>query len=233
MNENIGQSFDETAAYYDAWVKKALPGYADLFRTALQVIPFAPDAPITVLDLGAGTGLFSQSVLSRYHNASFVLYDLAEKLLEVARWRFQDREQQFQFVKGDYREIAPERVNEQTFDLVISSLSIHHLVDEDKQRLFGSIYHLLRKPGVFLNLDQIRGETPDLQRLYWEQWLAHVRREGGTEAEIQASIERRRTYDKDATLAEQLNWLKAAGFVNVDCVYKYYFVGAFLARKLA
>jgi tRNA (cmo5U34)-methyltransferase len=228
---SIGQTFNETAAYYDSWVKKALPGYADLFNVALQVIPFAPDAPIAVLDLGAGTGLFSQYVLSRYFNATFVLYDLAEKMLEVARHRFQGRELQFRYVNGDYLTLARESEGAEQYDLVISSLSIHHLADEDKQRLFGSVYRLLRKPGMFLNLDQVRGETPDLQRLYWQQWLAHVRHAGGTEMEIQASIERRLTYDKDATLADQLGWLKTAGFVNVDCVYKHYFIGAFLAMK--
>jgi tRNA (cmo5U34)-methyltransferase len=50
--------------------------------------------------------------------------------------------------------------------LVISSMSIHHLVDEDKQRLFSQVYRLLRRPGVLVTVDQIRGETPELQRLY-------------------------------------------------------------------
>ncbi len=224
---SIGQAFDETVAYYDNWVRKALPGYEDLFNVALQVIPFAPEERIAVLDLGSGTGLFAQHVLSRYDSASFVLYDLAEKLLEVARRRFQGREQQFQYTVGDYREIT----GEDQYDLVVSSLSIHHLADDEKQRLFARIYRLLRKPGAFLNLDQIRGETPDLQRLYWQQWLAHVRRAGAAEAEIQASIRRRQEYDRDALLADQLQWLKAAGFANVDCVYKHYFVGVFLAMK--
>lgn len=224
---SIGQTFDEAVSYYDGWMKKALPGYDDLFNVALQVTPFDPSTPIRVLDLGAGTGLFSQYILSRYFNASFVLYDLAEKLLHVARRRFQGQAAQFRYIVGDYREIA----GEEQFDLVISSLSIHHLEDEDKQRLFASVFKLLRKPGLFLNIDQIRGETPDLQRLYWEQWLAHVLRAGGTETEIQSSIQRRTTYDKDALLADQLDWLKAAGFANVDCVYKHYFLGVFLAVK--
>ncbi len=224
---DIGQSFDETAAHYDQWIKKAIPGYNDLFSVALQVIPFSSDAPISVLDLGAGTGLFSQYVLSRFPNGNFVLVDLAVELLQVARLRFREHSQQFSYVTGDYREIN----GENRYDLIISSMSIHHLADEDKQRLFAQVYRLLRRPGVFVNVDQIRGETPDLQRLYWEQWLAHVHRGGGTEAEIENSVNRRRKYDKDALLSDQLAWLKAAGFSNVDCVYKYYFTGVFLAMK--
>ncbi len=224
---DIGQSFDGTVAYYDQWIKKAIPGYNDLFSVAVQVIPFAPEAPITVLDLGAGTGLFSQYVLSRYPSASFVLMDLAVELIEIARLRFKDHSQQFSYITGDYREMN----GEGQYDLIISSMSIHHLADEEKQRLFEKVYRLLRRPGAFVNVDQIRGETPELQRLYWEQWLAHVRRNGGTDAEIDFSVTRRRKYDQDALLADQIAWLKAAGFTNVDCVYKYYFTGAFLGMK--
>jgi hypothetical protein len=31
---------------------------------------------------------------------------------------------------------------------------------------------------------------------------------------------------------DQLRWLAEAGFVNVDCVYKYFFVGVFLAMEV-
>ncbi|MEA4909887.1 MAG: class I SAM-dependent methyltransferase [Anaerolineaceae bacterium] len=208
-------------------MKKALPNYDDLFGTALQIIPFQPQAPIRVLDLGAGTGLFASHVLGKYPQASFVLYDIADKMLDVARQRFSQYPAQFEYQVGDYRHLQPG----QTFDLVISSLSIHHLSDPEKAGLFSNIYTLLREPGVFINVDQVRGETETLSRLYWGHWLEQVRRSGAPEEQIQASIERRTTYDHDASLADQVAWLKAAGFINVDCVYKNYFVGVFLAMK--
>ena len=58
-----------------------------------------------------------------------------------------------------------------------------------------------------------------------------MRRAGAPEARIAESIERRQTYDRDALLADQLRWLQEAGFVDVDCVYKNYFVGVFYSRK--
>ena len=83
----IDQAFDKTVAYYDDWMRKALPGYGDLFAVATEVMPFERDAPIRVLDLGAGTGLFSQHVLQRYPNATFVLYDVAAKMLDEQQIR--------------------------------------------------------------------------------------------------------------------------------------------------
>lgn len=223
----IDQAFNASIAYYDDWMKKALPNYDDLFGTARELVPFGPDAAIRVLDLGAGTGLFSQHILDKYPRASFVLYDLADKMLAVARERFRSRADQFEFMIGDYRTLQLSR----PFDLVISSLSIHHLFDDEKRDLFRSIHGILKTPGVFLNVDQIRGETPYLRTLYWNHWLAQVRRHEPDEKRIRESIDRRTMYDRDSLLGDQVRWLAEAGFVNADCVYKNFFVGVFLAMK--
>jgi tRNA (cmo5U34)-methyltransferase len=223
----IDEAFDTSVAYYDDWMKAALPNYDDLFSTALALLPFKTEAALEVLDLGTGTGLFSSHVLGKYPHANFVLVDLAEKMLGVARQRFGDNFDQFQYVLGDYRNLE----GEAEYDLVISSLSIHHLKDAEKQALFGHIYTILRMGGIFINVDQIRGETQFLRELYWNHWLEQVRASGFSEERIQESIDRRTTYDKEALLAEQLAWLKSSGFQNVDCVYKNFFVGVFLGTK--
>ncbi len=223
----IGRVFNTTIDYYDDWMKKALPNYTDIFRTAQELIPFDAGKPLEVLDLGAGTGLFSKHVLEKYPHANFVLYDLADKMLDVARERFRGHPKQFEYIVGDYRNLQVPR----DFDLVISSLSIHHLAHEEKQDLFRRIYSVLRKPGVFINVDQIRGETDYVRKLYWDHWLNQVREREPSEKKIQESIDRRTEFDRDAALVDQLRWLGEAGFINVDCVYKNFFVGVFLAMK--
>jgi tRNA (cmo5U34)-methyltransferase len=223
----IDQAFNSTIAYYDDWMKKALPNYTEIFRTARELMPFETVKSIEVLDLGAGTGLFSKHVLEKYPSARFLLVDVADKMLDVARERFRGNPRQFEFTISDYRtlQVAHE------FDLVISSLSIHHLTHEEKQDLFRKIFSILKKPGIFINVDQIRGETEYVRKLYWDHWLNQVREKEPSEKKIQESIDRRTAYDRDAPLGDQLRWLGEAGFVNVDCVYKNFFVGVFLATK--
>jgi tRNA (cmo5U34)-methyltransferase len=224
----IDAAFNATVAYYDEWMMKALPNYSDLFGSAMALLPFKAEAALEVLDLGAGTGLFSKHVLEKYPHARFVLVDLADKMLELARQRFGADTHQFQYVLGDYRKLE----GQAEYDLVISSLSIHHLEHADKQALFGSIYSVLRTGGLFINIDQILGDTSYLRELYWNHYLEQVRRAGFSEERIQESIDRRTTYDKEARLEDQLAWLKSSGFQNVDCVYKNFFVGVFLGMKL-
>ena len=203
------------------------PNTTPLFSVATEFIPFETQTPIRVLDLGAGTGLFSWQVLQRYPAASFVLMDLADQLLEAARSRFRHQVGRVELRVNDIRHLAETT----RYDLVISSLAIHHLEHADKRDLFQRIWCALRPGGAFINVDQIQAPTAELRELYWNHWLDMVRQREPDEARIQASIRRRQTYDRDATLAEQLEWLNAAGFEHVDCVYRHTWLGVFLALK--
>jgi tRNA (cmo5U34)-methyltransferase len=223
----VDQAFNQSAEYYDAWMRKALMGYDALYGTAVRLPSFETQAAFDVLDLGAGTGLFSAHIHERYPNARFTLFDLAGQMLAVAQERFRAYPGQFRYVTGDLRRLP----DLGAFDLVVSSMAIHHLEHAEKQALFRKVYDLLRSPGVFINLDQIKGPSPALQQFYWESWLEHVHKQGAPEEQIQASIQRRKTYDKDAPLSDQLDWLCEAGFQNVDCVYKSVFVGLFYGTK--
>ncbi len=224
---SIGDAFDLCVDFYDSWMRAALPGYGDIFSTAVAMIPFPEDSQIDVLDLGAGTGLFSEHVSARLTQAKFTLVDLAPKMLAAARERFRDKIGQFEFEQQDYRQFKVSKI----YDLVISSLSIHHLEDSEKKALFHQIYRWLKIGGVFINVDQIKAPTPELRALYWEEWLRMVREKGAAEEQIQASIQRQREFDRDASLTDQLDWLNEAGFANVDCVYKNTFIGVFYAHK--
>jgi tRNA (cmo5U34)-methyltransferase len=223
----IDDAFNKTVAYYDNWVQCALPCYDELFSIAVDCIPFQGSDQLRILDLGAGTGLFSWRVLQQYQHAKFTLVDVADKMLGLARERFKRHSDQVSFIKADYTQFSTIT----SYDLVISSLSIHHLKDGEKQDLFDRIYSQLKSGGVFVNVDQIKPPTEALRELYWAKWLAEVRKSPAQEDQIQESIRRRKTYDRDSTLVEQLQWLTKAGFAEVDCLYKHYFVGVFYAQR--
>lgn len=224
---SVEQAFNQASQTYDGWVRKALPGFEDLFTHAQNALVFPSDSPLTVLDLGAGTGLFSSFVLARYPRARFTLVDLAENMLAVARMRFQDHPAQFAYTVADIRAIHYPA----EFDLAISSLAIHHLEHPEKQALFRRIYQALKPGGIFLNVDQIHAPDESLRAHYWAEWLRHVRAQGATEEQIRQSIARRQAYDHDAPLEDQLGWLREAGFSSVDILYKNLFIGLFYARK--
>jgi tRNA (cmo5U34)-methyltransferase len=112
---------------------------------------------------------------------------------------------------------------------VISSLAIHHLEHVEKRALFARVHSALKPGGAFINVDQVRGEPP-FGDLYWSTWLSRVRQAGAPEDRIQASVQRRLDFDRDASLDEQLSWMRAAGF-EADCIYKHYFVAVMLGLE--
>ena len=148
-------------------------------------------------------------------------------MLDVAKERFKDHLENIHFINKDYRCLREMR----NYDVIISSLSIHHLSNADKRDLFHHIHDALRLNGVFINLDQIKGPTAFFQDLYWNKWLDHIRANGADESQIQESIQRRQKYDQDAMHADQIKWLQDAGFTEVDCIYKHHFIGVFFALK--
>lgn len=225
--KTVGEAFNDVAHGYDQWVQKAIPGYNEIFDTAIELIPYRPEKAIEVLDLGAGTGLFCKHVLEAFPNANFLLYDLAGEMLEVARHRFAASSNRFQYIQGDIAQVNYRL----KFDLVISAMSIHHISDPEKWALFRRIYRALRSGGTFINVDQVKG-VGRFEKLYWATWLRKVREAGAEEKDIQKSIDRRRKFDRDASLSDQIGWMKMAGF-KADCVFKNYFVGVFLAFKPA
>lgn len=222
---HASEAFDEVAAGYDRWIRIAVPTYEEVYRVALEAIEDHSPVVQDVVDLGAGTGLFSAQLAIAHSTARYHLVDASEQMLNVARSRFEAMP-----VTASFAHHAMEDFSDHAaYDAAVSGFAIHHLEDAAKQRLFRAIYKSLRPNGVFVNIDQIRADRR-FGDTYWDHWLARVREAGGTESQIESSVRRRHAHDRDSTLEEQLRWLGEAGFV-ADCRYKHYFVGVFVAVK--
>ncbi|MEP0752769.1 GNAT family N-acetyltransferase [Trichocoleus sp. Lan] len=225
---SIQQAFNTAATEYDKLRRTLIPCFDDFYQTAIQVIPFDRTAALNVLDLGAGTGLYSGMVQAVFPNAEFTLLDLATEMLEQAKARFQQMGKSPKIWIGDYVKTDLS----DSYDLIISGLSIHHLSDSEKQHLYQRIYDALKPGGMFINADQVLGRTPQLEQFYQQQWLNTVRDRGISEEHLHAA-QHRMTYDRLAPLDAQIQWLEAAGFQNVDCWYKHYSFAVFGGSRSA
>jgi tRNA (cmo5U34)-methyltransferase len=214
MPENNSRAvFDATAATYDRDRMKLIPGHEAFYAAALELIP--ADAT-HIVELGAGSGLFSAMLRGTFPEANLTLIDFSENMLALARERLGDSNSRIRFVLADYT-IEPLPANA---DAIVSSLSIHHLEDERKRALLPHVFAGLRPGGIFINADHIAGPTPELEAMYQQRWLADVRTLGATEQQIADSLYRQKE-DRRTPVAPQLAWLREAGFADVDCWYKH------------
>ena len=206
------QVFESTAATYDDARRRLIPCFDEFYGTTIRLLPEATDH---VLDLGAGTGLLSAFVRRRFPESHLHLIDSSEAMLAQARQRFR-RDQKTSFELADYtRAITPMR----QYDAVVSALSIHHLEDADKRSLFATILGALQPDGVFLNADQILQPTPELEEAAKAEWLEQVRALKATDEQVASSLLRQRE-DRCATVADQLQWMTQAGFVETSCAFE-------------
>lgn len=224
MNPTVKDLFDAVAGDYDRQRRQLIPCFDDFYGTALTLAECGKPSP-RILDLGAGTGLFSGMVLHKHPHAELTLMDISDKMLEGARRRFGERTG-VHYVTADYS--AGELPG--AYDLIVSSLSIHHLTHPDKKRLFASIYRALPEGGIFVNADQVAGRSEAMDAYYRRRWLEQIQASGLEQSAIDASVERRKV-DINAKAEDQLLWLEEAGFAETDCVYKNLDFAVFYARK--
>jgi tRNA (cmo5U34)-methyltransferase len=215
MSLTIEAAFNRAARSYDGLRRQLIPCFDAFYGCAVDLAAeFAPRRA-RILDLGAGTGLLSALVAERLPEASLVLTDLAEGMLERARERFAGRAAPVAFRVMNHLDLAAEG----EFDVVMSALSIHHLDDNGKRAVYAAMARAVRPGGVVINADQVAGDDAAMEHRYWSHWHDAIRRAGVPEAEIAAAIERQ-TLDRRTPLVPQLDWLRRAGLDQVECRYK-------------
>ena len=203
--------FNATASTYDMDRSKLIPGCDTFYNWALDLIPVRAKV---ICELGAGSGLMTRLLRDRFPTAHLHVIDFSAPMLDLAKSRL-GNDPDITWHQSDY---AADPLP-QNLCAVVSSLSIHHLDDADKRTVFQKAYASLKPNGVFVNADQVAGPTPALEARYKALWLQQVRSAGATEQQLKASLYRQQE-DRCASIEDQLQWLREAGFPDADCWYK-------------
>lgn len=211
-------SFNRAASKYDDLRKRLIPHFDLLYGTALSLIDdwsqsFSSKS-YRVIDLGAGTGLFSGLVLTRYPISYIRLVDASTAMLERARERFQDTAH-VDYVQADLAILDLDG----PWDLVISALAIHHVSDATKQDLFARVLASLSPGGLFVNVEQVLGPTQSAEERYARRWSEAIQ-DAGVPADEMAFARERMSFDCCTSVEDQLAWLRQTGFDDVDCSFK-------------
>jgi tRNA (cmo5U34)-methyltransferase len=224
-SKDAWQTFEAHAPQYTALRQRLVPGYEKFYGTAVGALRLrAEGEPERILDLGAGTGLMTAHVAAAFPAARFELLDAAPSMLDEAV------ETLGEFVSAVHVQDMGARLPDGPFDAVVSALAIHHLEDAGKRALYGRVHAALRPGGMFVNAEQVAGPTDALTALYDDRWAQDCRALGASEAEIAAAL-RRREHDRCASVEEQLQWLREAGFAWADCYYKDWGLAVLVAAK--
>ena len=207
--------YDKLSGDYNAAIERCVPRYREMLWAILRYVPDDLN-PKNILELGCGGGNLTELLLRRYPEASIHCVDLSEEMIEQCRQRL--RSEKVSFERADFKQI---RLAPATFDLVVSSISIHHLDDSAKRSLFRTIHDALVPNGVFVYSDQFAGASEEIYRKHIEEWRAAAIQQGTTLEEWDEWMKHQDQHDYHTPLADQMSWLTGCGFKTVDCSWRY------------
>jgi SAM-dependent methyltransferase len=156
-----------------------------------------------IVDLGTGDGRLLALLRIDRPDTLGVGVDFSELMLEAARERFAGDER-VQLVAHDLAQPLPSLGR---FDAVVSSMAIHHLEHERKRSLYAEVFDLLEPGGVFANFEHVASPTRRLHLAFF--------------AAIDEPLEHEDPSDRLLDVETQLGWLRAIGFDDVDCYWKW------------
>jgi ubiquinone/menaquinone biosynthesis C-methylase UbiE len=218
-------------------VRGAIPFAAEQVAIMLRMVERGPVPVRRFLDVGAGDGVLSAALLSRFPRAEPVLVDFSPLMLEAARERLAPLTARAVVLRTDlatpgWRDAVADYA---PFDAIVSGLAIHHLEDARKRALYGELYELLRPGGAFAHIEHVAAESEWMSQAFDEAMIdaiwAHGRRANPSLArdEAAATYEGRpdRAANRLAPLATQLAWLGEAGFAEVAAPFRWYELAIF------
>jgi tRNA (cmo5U34)-methyltransferase len=155
-----------------------VPGYLELQDETVRATEGLRTARI--LELGIGTGETARRVLAHHPDAQLVGIDSSRSMLEEARHA----------LPGADLRVArlQDPLPEGPFDLVVSTLAVHHLDAAGKADLFRRVAAVLAPGGRFVLADVVVPERPE-----------------------DAVIHCTPGFDLPDSVPDQLEWLRAAG----------------------
>jgi ubiquinone/menaquinone biosynthesis C-methylase UbiE len=218
--------FESIVGEYDSLIQRGLPRYEEMLAELVRSLPAQAD---DVLELGCGTGALTLLLAKRYPNAHLTVVDGVAKMVDVTRRRLtaahSDVADHAVFRVSRFEDL---QIDAGAYDCITASMSLHHL--QDKVPFYGALQGALRDGGVLAFADELCGAVPYMQQLHWNDWIAYARQPGHlNEAEIGDIIKHMDAFDRYETLPDQLRLLTDAGFGSVDCVWRRWNYGVFVA----
>ncbi len=177
-----------------------------------------------VLDAASGPGGFLATALDAFPEARGVWFDVSTTMMDEAKANLERFGGRVEYRIGDLVNIG-EAGELGSFDLITSSRATHHLAVPDLTRFYQQTAGLLASNGWFANVDSMSEGGP------WRQRLRDVR----ADYRVAAGAADQPTHPQinvSPKMSEHFAALRAAGFTEIELVWRVFVTGLVMARKI-
>lgn len=163
------------------------------------------DEKLEILDIGCGTGIELDYIWARVPRAHITCLELSRAMLELLRKNHPHRRHQISIIEASYTDWAYPAA---AFDMAVSSMTLHHLRQEEKTAVYRSVLRTLKPGGVYIESDfMVNAVLAEQYRRRYEQITGALPEKAGA-GEYHIDI--------PLTVEAQRSLLLDAGFRNVE-----------------
>jgi SAM-dependent methyltransferase len=257
------------AQEYDATIRLTVPYYDLIHKTLIDILKYHFRITINdiktdniegvFLDLGAGTGQESMSLLKEFPKLTALAIDIAPPMKIAFEENYMKldnghQQQRYNYIIDDIFNCDFSGSKDVEFKILgkkklaaISAYCIHHFVYEDKIKVYQKMYDFLDIGGMMINVDLFNYESEAISKYAHHFDLEYIKKEFDDpspeylESKKISVTQRQRLklewvnhMEKDNVLdsiESQIEGLKNIGFKNVECIFKYFQQGIIIATK--
>lgn len=210
--ETMAQFFAARVDGYEDHMKESPTYEAEQIQLAQQFDETTE--PVTILDLGCGTGMEIEYLLKRVPNARFVCIDLSSEMLARLEQKYSEFMDQITIVHESYFDYG---FGEEFFDYAIAAQTMHHWLYADKLQLYKKIHRALKPAGRFVNHDYV--VTADEEYRLLDQYMK-LREDGLLDTSKFYHI------DIPFSMYTERRVLREAGFRRIETVFEYHSIAS-------
>ncbi|WP_411275183.1 methyltransferase domain-containing protein [Daejeonella sp.] len=224
--DKVEQFYDQLSSQYSDLIAKCVPRYRELIYNMFHYIP-EDFQPKRILDLGCGTGNLTDQMFKSFPEAEIDALDISEEILNESRKRFSNTPT-IRYIQADFKRM---HLPPGSYDLIMSSIAIHHIDDPDKIKLYAEVYLALKPGGILVFADQTRGINDEIYKKNISAWKEEAFKLGSTQENWDMWMAHQDAHDFHTPVTWHLEQLKQAGFSETDILWKYLLWAVIWARK--
>lgn len=146
-------------------------------------------------------------------------------MLQVCQQRLSPFDGRFEIKQGDFKSDP----FGEGYDVIMAGLTLHHLDDNERRKVFSRLYAALQEGGIFLAREILVDEDPYVTALHYSLWRAFIKSNGEDDA---FWFGKHRQKDHPVSIEKQIDWLGEVGFAHPACHWRYWNFAIISGRKI-